>query len=108
MSESLKLKRRKRLPFPNRRVLTVGRDKMRVLLSPEDADLARECWYPHQEGYVHQRPHAVGTTKRPIRWLHRVIADRMAAAAGDPPAKRIRFIDGQRLNCQRDNLRLIY
>lgn len=92
--------------FAGRRNLRVG-PGLAVLLSPEDVDLAAEHWYQHSCGYAYQRLYAPGEkVKRPVRWLHHVIAARVLN--GKPKPRLVRFKDGARLNCRRDNLVFFY
>lgn len=94
---------------PRRRILRIGRSGMRVLLSPEDRDLARQHWQQHHaKGYAYQRHWIVrdGVKCRQITWLHHVIADRMVRAAGltSRPPGLVRFRNGARLDCRRENI----
>lgn len=90
--------------FPGRRTLQV--QGMRVLLDPEDADLAEWDWRFSTRTTLRRRVHTVDPeTKRDIyRWvvLHRQIAKRAFGLAEEP--RRVRFRNGALLDCRRRNL----
>lgn len=97
-----------RRKHPRRRVVRVGPDRMVVLLSPEDQDLARLHWYLHPKGYVWRRfYHGTGDARqRQAFWLHHEVAARMLV--GQPWPREIRFRNGARLDCRRENLYFEY
>lgn len=93
----------RRRRHPGRRQILVGPYQLPVKISGVDRDLAEEHWYQHERGYVYQRPFING--KRPVRWLHKVIAQRMCGSA--KPPKLVRFKNGQQLDCRRQNLIIV-
>ena len=89
-----------------RKSITVkaGKDFLKVKLDPCDRDLAKVNWFTHQAGYACRRTGwkiIDGKRRRPIVFLHKVIAQRM----NDGVATRfVKFKNGARLDCRRSNL----
>lgn len=70
-----------------------------IQLSPEDWELTSQSWTIGKDGYV------VARWKKRYVKLHRLIVERMRGGI-IPVDLVVDHIDGNRLNCQRNNLRL--
>jgi len=91
-----------------RRVLRVTKNRVPVLLDPEDYALMKYRWNVHPFGYVYRR-HVVigadGTRTRPTIWLHKEVAKRMMGTSQTP--RQVRFKNKAMLDCRRKNLRIL-
>lgn len=68
-----------------------------AIVDDEDAELARLRWNLTRTGYA-RRAYREGREVR-AEYLQQAVAARMGLAG------RVRFVDGDRLNCRRHNLR---
>jgi len=93
---------------PKRKVIRVGDCNLPVELSPQDKDLCKETWYQHTQGYLYRMQRKLKGGKLTVTaiWLHREVAKRICSERGVAMPRRVYFLNGKRLDCRRENIRI--
>lgn len=108
MADSVR-RQREPIRYPKRQSLRLGPQGLKVMLSPEDLDLCRLSWYLHPDGYVWHREYRTVKDRKictRVTWLHREVAKRVCELRGVALPRRVVFLNGARLDCRRENLKI--